>query len=457
MTSWPNDRPAYQSLAAAIQSEAGRWNVPGIAAGLWHAGRTDIQTTGTASIETGFPLTPGTLFQIGSISKIFTATLVMRLVEQGKLDLDTPVIAWLPDLPLADDNARITVTLRQLLSHAGGFEGDYFVDHGHGDDALTKAVAEFGTLRQWTPPGALWAYNNAGFVLAGAVVERVTGKPFETVMQEEIFKPLRLERTFLFPLEAMSSAHSVGHAITRETGPEIVRPWTLSRYVAAAGLIISCPADMLRFARLHLNNGELDGTRIISAASALAMRSPEITADGYRRSYGLGWAIYGYDGATMVDHGGSIAGFRAHLTLVPDRDFALIQLTNSNFGARAMKEIEAWALDHALGLARERATATDVSPGVLRQHAGTYTRHDSIATVEVDGAGLRLTVRELDPSSSDSGGEPTVYELEPLADHLYRVTSIESWGEHIEFIDAPAPDGTPQRLVRIHGRLAAKT
>src|SRR5262249_38928713 len=150
------------------------------------------------SIETEQPVRPDTLFQIGSISKVYTATLIMQLVDVGKLALDEPIITYLPDLKLADTAARQTITLRHLLSHTSGLFGDYFDDFGHGDDALTRAVATFDTLRQQFAPGALWTYCNSGFGLAGAIIERVIGQPFETAMRERIFKPLGLERSFYF-------------------------------------------------------------------------------------------------------------------------------------------------------------------------------------------------------------------------------------------------------------------
>src|SRR5579884_3535189 len=174
----------FDQIEPYIRERMARWHVPGVAIGILSNGETATRGYGVASLETEFPVRPDTLFQIGSVSKVFTATLVMRLVEAGQLDLDAPIVTYLPDLKLADQAACGTITLRQLLSHTAGIWGDYFEDFGNGDDALEKAVATYSTLRQMTPPGATWSYCNAGFSLAGRVIERVTGQPFEQVMRE---------------------------------------------------------------------------------------------------------------------------------------------------------------------------------------------------------------------------------------------------------------------------------
>lgn len=458
---WPQDRPAYTSLRAAIQGEAARWNVPGIAAGLLRDGDTEVQVTGTTSIETGFPVTEKTLFQIGSISKVFTATLVMRLCDQGKLDLDTPVVEYVPDLPLADEKARTTVTLRHLLSHTSGFEGDRFTDYGRGDDALTKAIAEFGTLRQWYEPETLFAYNNAAFYLAGYVIEKITGKVFETVMETEIFEPLGLERTVQLPEWAITYAHAVGHDIDRAEGPKIARPYSLPRHVAAAGSIISCASDMLRFARMHVNDGEIDGVRVISAAAAQEMRQFIIPTDTsgttFGHSYGLGWARWEFENNPIVGHGGATSGFRAQLWVAPEKKWAFIVLTNSSTGSRAMSELRDWAFTRELGITFPEPETADLSPETLAKHTGTYTRHDGTCTVAVHGSGLKLTQANVDEDTGEPEGDPQVMEVEPVTEDSFRTTSPpEAYGSMVTFITHPAPDGTSQHLVRIGGRLAAK-
>ncbi len=294
---WPEERPAYTSLRAAAQGETARWNAVGMATAIVHGDEAETVVTGAASIETGFPVTENALFLIGSISKVYTATLVMRLCEIGLLDLDTPVITYIPELELASASAREQMTLRHLLSHSSGIEGDRFIDYGRGDDALAKAIGEFGTLAQWFRPGSFYSYCNAGFYLTGRIIEKVTGKPFEQVMTEELRDPLGLEHTFILPEYALGHPFATGHEVDRREGVSVAESQSLPRCVAAAGGIMSSIGDLMRFARLHLGNGEIDGVRIISEESALAMREAFIEADTFDRSYGVGWSIQAYSGS----------------------------------------------------------------------------------------------------------------------------------------------------------------
>ncbi|MDQ3524341.1 MAG: beta-lactamase family protein, partial [Chloroflexota bacterium] len=192
---WPNDRPDYADFAAAVHGESARWHVPGLSAAILRDGDVTTVATGVINLNHPVPVKPETRFQVGSISKVFTATTVMMLVEQGKLDLDAPVINLIPDLPLTHEPLRNTITLRHLLNHSTGFEGDVFPDNGPGDDALERAVAEFGKLRVWAMPGEVFAYCNSGFYLAGRLIEIAFGQPYEAAVTELVLDPAGLEQT----------------------------------------------------------------------------------------------------------------------------------------------------------------------------------------------------------------------------------------------------------------------
>ena len=169
MTSTITAAPA--DLESVVRQEMERWSVPGMAVGVLRDGEIEAWGFGVASIETEQPVRPDTLFQIGSITKVVTTTVIMQLVDEGKVDLDQPVARCLPSFKLGDAAALGAVTVRHLLTHMTGFWGDRFDDFGPGDDALAKALATFGQLRQWTPPGEVWAYCNTGFQAAGAIIE----------------------------------------------------------------------------------------------------------------------------------------------------------------------------------------------------------------------------------------------------------------------------------------------
>jgi len=453
---WPGERPAYDSLAVAVQAEASRWNVPGIAVGLLHHAHEETTATGITSILTRQPVTEDTVFQIGSISKVFTATLAMQLVEDGLLDLDRPVIDYVPDLPLADVTARTSVTLRHLFSHGAGFEGDRFIDYGRGDDALARSIAGFDTLQQWTAPGELYFCSNAGFYLAGRVIERACGAPFETVMRERLFEPLGLRSAVFFAEEAITLPHAVGHRLPSwEAGHTIAQGYSLPRNLNAAGGIVTTTRELLRFAQMHIDDGEIDGTRLISPQSARAMRSPHMDAGPGRGWYGIGWAINDYDEFRIVGHGGATGGFRAQLTVVPERSFAIAILTNGEPGSRAIQEIEAWALEQYLGVRRPVPEAISLGKKKLGALTGIYTRHDGRFTISRAKDHLKVEYVGIDEESGEQEDEAT-YHLEPIGERLFRSITGPGKGNILEFIDLPGGNGATRSLIRSSGRLAER-
>lgn len=453
---WPIARPPYTSLAAAVQGEQSRWNVPGMTAGVLHLASTEIAAAGVTSVLTRQPVTDDTIFQIGSISKVFTTTLVMQLVEAGLLDLDTPVVSYLPGLPLADPDARAALTLRHLLSHSGGFEGDRFIDYGRGDDALARSIAEFGTLRQWTAPGALFSYCNNGFNLVGRVVEMVCGEPFEQVISERLLRPLGLRTAVYFAEDAIGLPHAVGHQLeSREHGNTVAAGYSLPRNVNPAGGIVAPVGELLRFAALHLGDGELDGTRLLPAAAARSMREPVIGAGATRGSYGLGWSIQDYEPFRVAGHGGATRGFRAQLTVVPERQFAIALLGNGESGSRAIAEVEAWALDTYLGFTRPQLPPFASGKKHLESFAGTYTRHDGRFELARDGDGITMTYVEIDEESGKESDESTTASLEPVGERCLRFTSGSNRGGIVELIDDPA-GGADRQFLRSSGRLGER-
>jgi len=452
---WPCDRPAYESLAAAVQGEGSRWNVPGLAVGILHGGEIQTTSAGFANLASRIPMTDDTISQIGSISKVYTATLAMMLVEEGLLDLDRPVIAAVPDLPLADLAARNGVTLRHLLSHTAGFEGDRFIDYGRGDDALASAVAAFGTLRQWTVPGDLWSYSNAGYYLVSRIVEVTAGKPFETVFRERLVEPLGLDTTFFFADDVITRPHAVGHYLRRrEEGHLVANGYSFPRHVNGTGGVVTSVREVISFAQLHLGEGALDGVRLLSASGARLMREPIVEAGDFHRRYGLGWCLHDFPEFRTLSHGGATRGFRANLTVIPDHDFAIAILANGEAGSRAIQEIEAWAPGHYLGLARPVPKRVKRSAKALAEVAGTYRRHDGVFTVTVTGDRLDLNVVHLDEETGEVEKEQS-YPLVPVGKRRYQVPDGPNRHAIVDFIDYEG-NGAPQRFLRLGGRLAER-
>jgi CubicO group peptidase (beta-lactamase class C family) len=243
--------PDFRQLGEYIVGRMQEYHVPGVAAAVLRDGQEYTAGFGITNVEAPVPVDANTLFQIGSITKTFTATVALRLMEAGKLDLDAPIRKYLPDLKLRDEAAAAGATLRHLFSHTGGWLGDYFDDTGSGDDALTKIVANMAELPQFTPLGETFSYNNAGFYLAGHVIETITGKSYEANVKELVFDPLGMDNSFFYANDAISRRVAVGHSV-HDGKPVVARPWALARAAHAAGGIASTVTDMLKYARFQL-------------------------------------------------------------------------------------------------------------------------------------------------------------------------------------------------------------
>jgi CubicO group peptidase (beta-lactamase class C family) len=225
----------FNSICERIPEALIRQKVPGVALGITCDGQDFVRGFGITSIDHPLPVDENTLFQIGSTTKTFTATAVMRLVEQGKLTLDEPIRTYLPDFSMRDPEVTERVTMRHLLTHTAGWQGDFFPETGNGDDALSNYVRLLAGLPQLTRLGTVWSYNNAAFSLAGRVIEVLADKPYEAALKDLILKPLGLKRSYLFPTEVMIHRFAVGHAVGGER-PTVLRPWQLTRATAAGEL-----------------------------------------------------------------------------------------------------------------------------------------------------------------------------------------------------------------------------
>lgn len=453
---WPSESPQYATFDAAVQGETARWNSVGMAAGVVRNGERKISTSGFANAEAGYPLVENSLFLIGSISKIYTATLVMRLMEQGILDLDTPVVNYIPDFKLSHDDLRDAITIRMLLSHSAGFDGDRFTAYGRGDDAYDRAIAEFDTLIQWFKPGSFYSYNNAGFYLVGHIIQKLTGKPFEQVMTDELLAPLGLEHTLLDPDAIYNRPLAAGHTVNRLEGVSLTTTGHLPRHVNPAGGIMQSIGDLLTFAQLHLNRGEFNGKHILSEENARLMQEPIIEADTWHRHYGIGWSIYQRPSGTSIGHGGSWGGHRANLIMFPYHHYAHASLGNSNVSGYAEASLEKWVLANDLHMATPTPESISLSPLELGAFVGTYERHDSRFDVSLVENGLNLAVTDIDEDTGKEGETPRLFELEPVESNRFRVTSPESKGATVDFRNVPDGTGTPRDLVRIWGRVAAR-
>ncbi|MGI8588853.1 MAG: serine hydrolase domain-containing protein [Chloroflexia bacterium] len=364
----------FAQLSEQVQAAMQRFHVPGVAVGLIHGDAEYTAGFGVTSIENPLPVTPDTLFQIGSTTKTFTGTAAMRLAEQGKLDLDAPLRAYLPDLRLSDRSVAAGVTLRHLFTHTGGWVGDYFDDTGHGDDALALIVGRMADLPQLTPLGEVWSYNNSGFYLGGRVLEVVTGKPYEQAVQELVFDPLGMVMSFFFADDVIAYRVAIGHENPPDDDyqPRVARPWALPRAAHPAGGIISTVKDQLLYARFQMGDGAApDGTRLLTSASLSEMQQPRLPAAN-GDFFGLTWFVRDVAGTRLVRHGGATNGQLSAFQMVPARRFALTILTNAEQGSLLNRDVVKWALDHYLGVREAEPETLELTAAQLAPYTGRY-------------------------------------------------------------------------------------
>lgn len=358
----------FKKITQKIVAEMKRLRVPGVAIGIWHKGKEYTAGFGITSIEHPLPVTADTLFQTGSISKTFTGTLMMMLVEQGKVDLDAPVRKYVKDFRVKDKAVSQKVTVRQLLTHMGGWVGDYFNDFGNGDDALARMVKDIAKLPQVQPLGTIWSYNNTGFNIASRIIEVVTKKPFERALQEMLLDPLGLEMTFFYPSDILfTHRFVVGHYIEKKQ-LKLARPWAIGRAGNGVGGVVSNVRDLLKYARFHMSNGKKN---VISGRSLKAMRVPQADAGG-RGLMGITWFIRKVGDITAYAHGGATHGQQAYFFFIPDKDFACAILTNSDDGGIITAEVFSKVLDVYFNTRVKLPTPIDIAAVELKEYIGRY-------------------------------------------------------------------------------------
>ncbi len=425
-----------------------RHGVPGVAIGITSPERREVVCHGVTALDTYFPVGADTIFQVGSVSKPFAATLVMALIEAGQLDLDATVMSYLPEFRLGSQVAAQQITLRHLLTHQAGFWGDWFDDFGLADDATERFCAEYWRLPQLFDPGTMWAYNNCGYILAGHIAAKAAGTTFEAAIKQYILDPLDMDHTFLSAADAIAYPVAVGHTNSPGTGAaEIARQFLRPRARNPAGGVLASVEDILTFAELHL--GRRSG--VLSESAIESMQQPQAETYEFGASWGLGFKVQQADGGVVVGHGGATNGFRAALELVPERGFGVAVLTNSDSGGRLATEVVDWVLEHALGIRPTALPTVELTPAEAEALSGTY-RHP-YASVEVAASDTGLTGRLTTHSPYSENSEPQTGEqfgLRYVGDDRHVITSGELEQMQVKFWKNG--DGTV-RFLQAGGRL----
>src|SRR3954452_4225417 len=364
------------SLQEFVAGKAQELAVPGVAAGVLIDGEEHAAFHGVTSIENPLDVDADTLFQFGSTSKTFTATAMLRLAEEGKVELDAPVRRYLPTFALRDKDVAEKVTVLQLFNHTAGWQGDMMDNTGDGDDALEKYVAKMVDLEQVTPLGATVSYNNASLSVAGLIIATIQGTTYEQAMRDLVLDPLGLTNTFFFPNEIMTRRFAVGHTLHDDGRITIARPWALPRGNSPAGGMSANLADQFAWARFHLGDGKAaDGSQFLPTEIVRRMQQPTVQCAGSAigDAVGISWLIREVEGVRIVMHGGTTNGQHSEFVMVPERNFALVSMTNCGpNGPQLNESLQKWAFEHYLGIVLTDPEPVMLSDVRLEQYVGRF-------------------------------------------------------------------------------------
>lgn len=398
-----------------IEGLAVEHEIPGAVVGVWVDGRVSVASFGVLNIGTGVQVTADSVFQIGSITKLWTATVIMQLAEEQVLDLEGPVADYVPGFRIGSDGAAASITIRQLLTHTSGLCDDY-TPTTRGDDAVERYVADvLPNLTLEFSPGEGFMYSNAGYVVLGRVAEVLRGQPYPVLLRERIATPLGLQHWAATPEEALLFRTSVGHVPTGPGGQlQPASVWSMSAAHAPAGSQVAMSAaSLLAFAAAHLHGGD----PLVSAQTIQQMWNPEPglpELGGAGGRLAIGGVIQHVGDSTIVGYDGATYGQSASLRMIPDAGVAVVSLANGG---------NMFAFHQAVlsGVVADTARIELPGPPVPPQHpepvdsvfvAGRYRGRDLEAEVNVDDEG-RVWVSEC-PLTEElktllPGGPPAEY------------------------------------------------
>ena len=386
-------------LAKRLKELAKEHDVPGASLAVLTDDGIETAVAGVINRNTRVTTTPDSVFQIGSITKVYTTTLMMQLVDDGVVDLDATVKTYLERFTLRDRDAAEVITVRQLLTHTNGIEGDYFADFGPGADAVERYVDSLSGIGLAHPVGEMWSYSNAALVVAGRIIEVLTGLNYDDALRQKLLEPAGLGEHVSLVGDAILRRAAAGHL----HGPKKKRaaaatPWALPRSTGPAGATISASArDVAAFGAIHMNDGRAaNGTQILSPASVKQMQTSQFRFAGWPeyQSMGLGWILEDWNGAQARWHNGGTVGQYSFLCIVPERRFAVCVLTNADTGPQLADTLTREIFSDRLGVTRPALPELPKElPSLdLAKYAGTYERLGFRIEIEPDDGKLNVTV-----------------------------------------------------------------
>jgi D-alanyl-D-alanine carboxypeptidase len=305
-----------RKIDADVKRALGRFGVPGAAVMVIQGGKVSlVRAFGARDMARSLPVRPDTYFEIGSITKQFTAASILQLQEAGRLQIDQPLSDYLPDAPHAKE-----VTLRQLLTHTSGLH-DYFDDQLAARPISYKdLIARVASLQLDFAPGSRWSYSNTGYLLLGKVIEVVSGESYRAYLQHHIFDPLHMKQTYTTADEGRLANMATGY---RHVNGKLERaPITDPSWANAAGLLVMTLNDLAKW-DIALRSG-----KVVSRSSYKQMATAFMTTTNGSADYGLGLFVNSVFGQPRIGHTGGSLGFTTADEFFPRQDVRIIAFTN---------------------------------------------------------------------------------------------------------------------------------
>jgi CubicO group peptidase (beta-lactamase class C family) len=391
-------RSATDDLTTRLAASIQKHKVPGASAAVFRSGQWEVAAAGVTNVTTDVNVTPETVMHIGSIAKVLNATLVMQLVDEGRVDLTAPLKRYLPEFKVADRDATERITVEMLLNHTCGIDGEYFPDAGPDAERIEDVIPLIARQGQIHAPGAEVSYCNSGAVLAGYLAQRLLGRSWYTLIEERILKPLDLRHSVVQPADALLHRATVGHFLNRDGANTRTSVAFLKPSFAPAGSTAMLAAkDLATFALAHMNDGVgTNGHRLLSAASTRRMQRQTAAWRGVGGGgFGLGWMTMDN---SIIGHDGGGPGIVSWLYADPAAKTVAAILTNAAHGFPVLDEITAPLYEAAgakpLGADADelerQATDTRVDP---RPFLGQYESVALAFRVIPHEAGIALRVR----------------------------------------------------------------
>jgi len=375
-------------MAGFITQLATKYEIPGVAVGIWTKGKEYLACHGITNLDQPEPVTPDTPFVVASVTKTFTATAMMRLVADRRVDLHAPVQRYLPDFALADPSAAARITLLNLLNHTAGLDWRTPDLPDSSDEALTRYVASLRDHQLVAPPGTRTSYSQMGYNLAGRIIEVVTAMTYEQAIATLLLAPLDLVHSTFAPREAITGSVSMGHNVSTDGSITVTQQWKDTRANNPGGGLAASVRDLLTWARFHLG----DGGQLLPEKELRQMRQPtaRLVGSSLGDAVGIGWFLRDIGKFRAFGHAGSGNGQFAEILILPDKDFAVVTLANSgpDNGLAFNREIIQAGLESVAGIAERKVKVMRYKRRRADEYAGIYENELMRATFTNTGKAL---------------------------------------------------------------------